>query len=80
MRFTAPNAETYTYIDPGMKSQHVTGNPSKGPKPLYSGEFQDSHWHVRYNVPTDGRGASIFVENLWTGGGVYNLVAPAIAQ
>jgi hypothetical protein len=79
VRFTAPNAETYTYIDPGMKSQHVTGNPAHGPKPLYSGEFQDSHWHVRYTVPTDGSSASIYVENLWTGGGAYNLAGAATA-
>jgi hypothetical protein len=77
IRFSAPNFETYAYIDPGMKSQHDKG---KKPKPVYSGEFRDSHWHIRYKVPTDGDSASIFVDNLWAGGGVYNLVGPAVAQ
>ena len=77
IRFTAPGFETYAYIDPGMKSQHDTG---KKPKPLYSGEFQDSHWHIRYRVPTNGDSASIFVDNLRAGGGVYNLFGPAVAQ
>ena len=77
VRLTAPGIETYTYIDPGMKSQHVTGNTAKGPKPLYSGEFQDTHWHMRYNVPTDGSAASIFIDDLWTGGGVYTLTGAA---
>ena len=76
-RFTAPGTETFAYIDPGMKSQHDTG---KKPKPLYSGEFQDSHWHIRYRVPTNGDSASIFVDNLRAGGGVYNLFGPAVAQ
>jgi Asp-tRNA(Asn)/Glu-tRNA(Gln) amidotransferase A subunit family amidase len=80
IRFTAPGFETYAYIDPGMKSQHVTGNPKNGPKPIYSGEFQDSHWHISYNIPTDGSAASIFVDNLWTGGGIYNLFGAAAAQ
>jgi amidase len=79
VRFTAPNFETYTYIDPGMDSQHVNGNRGHGPKPLYSGEFEDSHWHVRYRVPTDGSSASIFVDNRWTGGGVYLLNGVAVA-
>jgi len=77
IRFTAPDFETYTYIDPGMKSQHDTG---KKPRPLYSGDFEDSHWHLKYTVPTDGNSASIFVDNLWIGGGVYNLNGAAIAQ
>ena len=77
VRLTAPNFETYTYIDPGMKSQHDT---AKKPKPLYSGEFEDAHWHVRYSVPTNGDTASIVVNNLWTGGGVYNLFGAAVAQ
>jgi hypothetical protein len=79
LRFTSSGAETYTYIDPGMKSQHVNGNPNHGPRPLYSGEFDDSHWRVRYDVPIGGT-ASIFVENLWTGGGAYTLYGAAIAQ
>ena len=77
IRFSAPNFETYAYIDPGMKSQHDTGSK---PKPLYSGEFQDSHWHIRYRVPTTGETASIFVDDLWAGGGVYNLLGPAVTQ
>ena len=80
LRFTAPGFETYTYIDPGMKAQHVTGNPKNGPKPLYSGAFADSHWQISYNVPTDGSPASIFVDNLWTGGGLYSLFGAAAAQ
>jgi Asp-tRNA(Asn)/Glu-tRNA(Gln) amidotransferase A subunit family amidase len=78
IRFSAPNLETYTYIDPGMKSQHVTGRGR--PQPLYSGEFQDSHWHIRYIVPTSGASAAISVENLWTGGGSYELFGAAVAQ
>ena len=80
VRFMSPTAETYTYIDPGMKSQHVTGNPAHGPSPLYSGEFKDSHWHVTYRVPTDGSAASIFVDNLWSGGSTYTLFGAAAAQ
>jgi hypothetical protein len=80
LRFTAPGFETYTYIDPGMKAQHVTGNPKNGPKPHYSGAFADSHWQISYDVPTDGSPASIFVNNLWTGGGVYRLFGSAVAQ
>jgi hypothetical protein len=62
-----------------MKPQHVTGNPENGPQPVYRGEFEDSHWHVRYKVPTDGSTASIYVDNLWAGGGVYTLYGPAVA-
>lgn len=80
VRFSAPGAETYTYIDPGMKSQHVTGNPAHGPAPLFSGEFEDTHWHVSYRVPTDGSSASVFVENRWTGGGAYTLHGAATAH
>ena len=59
-----------------MKSQHDIG---KKPRPLYSGDFEDSHCDVKYTVPTDGNSASIFVDNVWTGGGVYNLTGAAIA-
>ncbi len=80
IRFSAPGFETYAYLDPGMKSQHVTGNPKHGPAPLYSGEVEDSHWHIRYKVPTDGSAASIYVDNLWAGGGIYSLFGAAVSQ
>jgi hypothetical protein len=72
-RFTAPGFETYAYIDPGM---------NVSPEWI-SGELKDRHWHIHYKVPVDNsksRPASIFVDNLWTGGGTYNLSGTPILQ
>jgi Asp-tRNA(Asn)/Glu-tRNA(Gln) amidotransferase A subunit family amidase len=65
-RFTAPNFETYTYLDPGMTMSEE----------WISGELKDSRWHILYKVPVDAsksKTATILVENLWTGGSTYTL-------
>ena len=72
-RFTAPNVETYAYLDPGMNVS----------KEWISGELKDSRWHIHYKVPVDkskSKSASIFVDNLWIGGGTYNLYGAPISQ
>src|SRR5262249_3794158 len=61
-RFTAPGFETFVYFDPGMNVS----------KEWISGELKDSRWHIHYKVPVDtakSKSASIFVDNLWVGGG-----------
>ena len=72
-RFTAPNFETYAYLDPGMNVS----------KEWISGELKDSRWHIHYKVPVDkskSKSASIFVDNQWIGGGTYNLYGAPISQ
>ena len=81
LRFTAPGFETYAYIDPRMESKHDTGKKADRALAVISGEFKDSHWQIRYSVPIGGsNSASIFIDNLWTGGGIYNLYGKAVAQ
>ncbi|HJZ72457.1 MAG TPA: amidase family protein [Vicinamibacterales bacterium] len=72
-RFTAPGFETFVYLDPGMNVS----------KQWISGELKDSRWHIHYKVPVDSsksKLASIFVDNLWAGGGTYNLFGAPISQ
>ena len=69
--FTAPAMETYVYIDPAMRNV----------KGVVSGELKDDNWHIRYSVPAGVPGTStIWVDNLWTGGGTYVLYGTAVAQ
>ena len=72
-RFTAPGFETFIYLDPGMSVS----------KEWISGELKDSRWHIHYKVPVNpskSKSASIFVDNLWTGGGTYNLFGEPNSQ
>src|SRR6185503_15314880 len=55
LRFTAPNVDTFVYIDPAMHDVKGT----------LIGEFKDSRWHVRYSIPTNGdRPSTIQVSDL----------------
>ena len=72
-RFTAPGFETFVYLDPGMNVSNE----------WISGELKDRRWHIHYKVPVNAsksKSASIFVDNLWTGGGTYNLFGSPIPQ
>ena len=72
-RFTAPGFETFVYLDPGMNVSNE----------WISGELKDRRWHIHYKVPINAsksKSASIFVDNLWTGGGTYNLFGSPIPQ
>jgi Asp-tRNA(Asn)/Glu-tRNA(Gln) amidotransferase A subunit family amidase len=73
LRFTAPGLETFTYVDPGMKSS----------REWVQGEFKDARWHIHYKVPVDqgkAKSATIFVDSEWTGGGNYSLYGRPVAQ
>jgi hypothetical protein len=69
--FTAPNIDTFVYIDPGMHDVKGT----------FIGELKDDRWHIRYSVPTDAsRLATISVDDLWTKDGAYTLFGSAVAR
>jgi hypothetical protein len=43
------------------------------------GELKDSHYHIRYSVPAGVPGvATIWVNDLWEGGGSYLLLGTAV--
>jgi amidase len=77
LRFRAPGMDTFVYIDPGMRTEEDT----------LVGAFKDDRWRIRYTVPRpsarsrferDRRSsyAAIWVDDLWTRGGSYTLIAP----
>jgi Asp-tRNA(Asn)/Glu-tRNA(Gln) amidotransferase A subunit family amidase len=70
-RFTAPGADTFVYIDPGMRSS----------KSIVHGELKDDRWHIRYVIRTLTPGSStIWVKDLWAGGPIQVLHGPAIPR
>jgi amidase len=72
-RFTAPNVDTFTYLDPGMNASNE----------WISGELKDARWHIHYKVPVNAsksKSATVFVDNLWTGGTTYTLHGASVAQ
>jgi hypothetical protein len=70
LRFTAPNLETFVYIDPAMHDVKGT----------FAGEFKDDRWHIRYAVPTTHGVATVAVKDLWTTNRAYALSGAPISQ
>ena len=67
--FTAPTIDTYVYIDPAMRTV----------KGVVSGELKDDRWHIRYSIPAGVPGvATVWVNDLWAGGGTYTLYGTAV--
>jgi amidase len=70
LRFTAPNMDTFVYIDPAMRDQTST----------IAGEFTDDRWHIRYSISTAGGAATIRIDDRRTHEGGYALVGTATAR
>jgi hypothetical protein len=71
LRFTAPDLDTFVYVDPAMHDLKGT----------LIGEFRDDRWHVRYAVPTRGQWLSVvWVDDMWDDSRAYTLFGRARAE